>query len=181
MVNLFILSNSHTEIAEFMFDKHIPKIILEAVQLLSTAKHILEPTDEINNKKIYKLTHKNHPVSIWVRKSLDNYIWTLDLVDALHKEWNYRFSHNKTHQSYLVALHLRTCIPPIESFKCKGLTSFVMAMPDKYKTNDVIKSYRQYYQSEKKKSFASWKKRNVPSWYDLNNDLLIDIRDYFYK
>jgi hypothetical protein len=181
MVNLFILSNNHTEIAEMMFDKHIPKILLEAVQLLSTAKHILDPTDEINNKKIYKITHIKHPVSIWVRKSFENYIWTLDLCDALQKEFNYRFNHNKIHKSYLVALHLRTCIPPRENFEYKGLTRFALAMPDIYKTNDVIKSYRQYYQSQTKKILASWKKRPVPYWYDLHNDLLIDISDYFYN
>ena len=61
-------------------DKHISKIIIEAVQMLSTAKRILDPEDPINDE-LYKITHKNHPVSVWVRTSLENYEWVLDLVD----------------------------------------------------------------------------------------------------
>ena len=36
-----------------------------------------------NIVKLYKITHKNHPVTIWMRTSLANYLWTLDMVDAM--------------------------------------------------------------------------------------------------
>lgn len=180
-MNLFILAYIHQEIVEYMMDKHIAKILLEAVQMLCTSKHILDPEDTVNNAKIYKKCHINHPVTIWVRSSFENYLWTLDLVEALHKEWNYRYNHNKIHKSYLVAMHLRNCIPSKKSFEYTGLTKFALAMPDKFKCNDPVKSYRQYYQSNEKKKFATWKKRPTPEWYDMNNQITIDIRDYFYK
>jgi len=89
-MNLFIISLCQKEIAQWMFDKHIVKIILEAVQLLCTAKRLIDPDDPIN-EELYKIAHKNHPVNIWVRQSYQNFIWTLKLVNEMHKEWRYRF------------------------------------------------------------------------------------------
>ena len=115
-MNIFILSLIQKEIAEFMMDKHVSKILLEAVQMLCTAKRVLEP--DAYDAGLYKMAHKNHPVSIWCRKSRVNFIWVLDLVDELHKEWKYRYGHpeDKMHKSYLVALYLRQHIPASELF-----------------------------------------------------------------
>jgi hypothetical protein len=42
------------------------------------------------------------------------------------------------------------------------------AMPDKYKVaNNSIDSYKNYYLGDKQ-HLASWKKRDVPSWYVIN-------------
>ena len=79
-MNLFILSLIQKEIAKYMMDKHVSKILLEAVQMLCSAKRVLDPEDEINDR-IYKLAHKNHPVTIWCRKSRQNFIWVLELVE----------------------------------------------------------------------------------------------------
>lgn len=66
-MNLFILSLCFRECAEWMFDKHISKMIVEAVQMLSTAKRVLGPSEADSEEiKIYKISHKNHPVSIWI-------------------------------------------------------------------------------------------------------------------
>ena len=59
-MNLFILSLSFQECAEFMFDKHVSKILLEAVQMLCSAMQIIDPDNEIKNKiQLYKTSHKN--------------------------------------------------------------------------------------------------------------------------
>jgi hypothetical protein len=166
-MNLFILSLIKKEIAEFMMDKHVSKILLEAVQMLCVAKHILDPDDEVNSK-IYKLAHKNHPVTIWCRTSRANFVWVLELIDELHQEWKYRYGHpeNKIHKSYLVALLLKENIPHEDKFAEKGLTQFALAMPDEYKTSDPVEAYRNYYMSTEKQKIASWKKlRTKPDWY----------------
>ena len=150
-MNLFILSLIQREIAQFMIDKHVSKILLEAVQMLCSAKRILDPNDEAN-ERLYKLAHKNHPVTIWCRKSKANFIWTLDLIEELHSEWKYRYGHDETklHKSYIMALYLKDNMPKDEQFEEKGLTPFALAMPDKYKTDDPVLSYRNYYMSEEK-------------------------------
>ena len=169
-MNLFILSLIQKEIAQFMMDKHVSKILLEAVQMLCSAKRILDPDDE-TNQRLYKLAHKNHPVTIWCRKSKANFIWVLDLIEELHNEWKYRYGHpeTKTHKSYLISLILRENIPSDEKFEEIGLTPFALAMPEKYKTNDAVESYKNYYMSEEKQKIASWKKRREkPDWYLLS-------------
>ena len=166
-MNLFILSLSQKQIAEYMFDKHIVKIILEAVQMLCTAKLLLDP-DDPENDNLYKMAHKNHPVSIWVRKSYANYMWTLLLVYEMHKEWRFRFNHpsNKYHKSYIVACHLTINAPSKDKFECLELTPFAQAMPEQFKTPDnAIEAYRKYYMSESKRKLTKWTKRATPEWF----------------
>jgi hypothetical protein len=166
-MNLFILSLIQKEIAQYMMDKHISKILLEAVQMLCSAKRILDPDDEIN-EKLYKLAHKNHPVTIWCRKSKANFLWTLELIEEMHNEWKYRYNHPETkfHKSYLIAQILKENLPGDDKFEETRLTPFALAMPDKYKSEDPVESYRNYYMSEEKQKIASWKKkRERPEWY----------------
>ncbi len=156
-MNLFILALLQKEIAESMMDKHVSKILLEAVQMLCTALHVLSP----GHTGIYKMTHKNHPVSIWCRTSKENFEWTLQLVECLHEEWRFRYKHTKVHKSYLMAMYVKDHMPT--HFPESGLTTFALAMPDEYKTTDPVESYRMYYKS--KKSIASWKNREPPVWF----------------
>jgi hypothetical protein len=168
-MNLFILSLIQKEIAEAMMDKHVSKILLEAVQMLCTAKRLVDPDDDVN-QCLYKMAHKNHPVTIWCRKSRANFEWTLDLIDELHAEWIYRYGHpeTKVHKAYWIAAILRDRLPSAEMFEEEGLTPFALAMPEKYKSDDPIASYRNYYMSPEKQRIASWKKkRPKPDWYNI--------------
>jgi hypothetical protein len=196
-MNLFILSLDPAKVAEYMMDKHIAKIILEAVQMLCTTKRLLDSAaeSESGNARIdscvYKIAHKNHPVTIWCRAAKANFVWTLDLIDAMHAEWKYRYGHpaSKQHKSYIVAQYLRDNIPDASKFekvKIDGImTPFALAMPDEHKVRisnrgplmatgtshgndsfDAIASYRSYYLSEQKRRIAKWgKKRGMPAWY----------------
>jgi hypothetical protein len=140
---------------------------------------------------VYKIAHKNHPVTIWCRAAQANFIWTLDLIDAMHAEWKYRYGHpaNKQHKSYIVAQYLRQNIPPPAAFERIGvpgiMTPFALAMPDEFKVRastqatttatgtshgadiyDAVASYRSYYLSEPKRRIAKWGKlRGMPLWY----------------
>lgn len=189
-MNLFILSLDPDKIAKYMMDKHIAKIILEAVQMLCTTQRLLvgDQPDKCDTC-VYKIAHKNHPVTIWCRASQANFIWTLDLIDAMHAEWKYRYGHpaNKQHKSYSVAQYLRRNVPPAYAFervKVAGLmTPFALAMPDEFKIRadqitaptgtshgediyDAVASYRSYYLSETKRRIAKWSKlRDMPLWY----------------
>jgi len=181
-MNLFILSLIPKEIAEAMMDKHISKIILEAVQMLCTAKRVVDP-DAPENEQLYKLAHLNHPVTIWCRTTRANFVWTLDLVDEMHKEWKYRYGHpeTKVHKSYTVAQLLRNHIPDESAFIIpeagNRITPFALAMPDEYKSpdGDAVASYRAYYMSPEKQKIACWKKlRGPPDWYSYSYSTMKD-------
>lgn len=152
-MNIFVLDNNIEKCAIYHNNAHCVKMILEYTQLLSTAVRI----SGINQG--YKITHINHPCSIWTRESLSNWRWLKTLLISLHEEWKFRYEHTKNHKSFLVSSNLSE--PNIEDI---GLTQFKLAMPDDCKENDSISAYRKYY-IKYKQHLALWKKRDIPGWF----------------
>ena len=159
-VNIFFLSHNPTDCATQHVDKHVVKMILEYAQLLSNAHHMLDGEQVI--APIYKLTHKNHPSAVWVRQSREHYMWLWSLLGALCKEYTFRYE--KVHKVEREGL-LQILSQPPKNIVSKGwLSDPTPAMPDQYKAESVINSYRNYYNGDKR-SFATWKKRTAPSWF----------------
>ena len=103
-----------------------------------------------------KPTHNNHPCAKWVRESTGNYEWLSQLALELCKEYTHRYG--KVHKTQAAIVELALNIPPLPS--CV-MTRFPLAMPDEFKTDQVVKSYRLYYKYGKKHLHA-WKDRDVP-------------------
>ena len=155
-MNIFILDKEVEKCAEYHCDKHVIKMILESAQMLSAVVRL-------NGHDIgYKLTHKNHPCTIWARESLSNYNWLVRLTRLLNYEYRYRYDKDINHKSYDLVKTL-----PIPDLPDIGLTPFAQAMPDQYKNKNAVKAYRDYYINEKS-SFLTWTKRKKPTW--MNND-----------
>jgi len=155
-MNIFILDNDVKKCAQYHVNKHVVKMILETAQLLCGVHHVLpEPTPDVP----YKLSHKNHPCAIWTRESLSNYIYLCELGLELCNEYTYRYG--KRHKSLDVILW---CIINRPNIPDKGFTQPAKAMPDEYKVDDVVESYRNYYCGAKN-GFANWKMRDIPHWY----------------
>lgn len=152
-MNIFILDSDHKKNVQYYCDKHVVKMILEHAQMLSTAVR-LSGIDAG-----YKSTHINHPCNIWVRESLSNWFWLRELTGYLHGEWLYRFQKNKFHKSF----EMIRDILPIPNIEDKGLTPFVQAVPEQYKCDDPVKTYRQYYINEKQHLYK-WTNRERPFW-----------------
>jgi hypothetical protein len=136
-------------------------MILETAQLLCGVHHMVESKLDIP----YKLSHKNHPCSIWARECIENYVWLCDLGIELCKEYTHRYG--KRHKSQEIIEWCMVNHPNIEE---KGdLTEFRLAMPDECKIGDAVESYREYY-NVFKKGFAKWKNRDIPYWFNPVND-----------
>jgi len=136
-------------------------MILETAQLLCSVHHI----SGSNFIPPYKLTHKNHPCAVWSRTSLENYNWLVDLGNELCKEYTYRYG--KIHKCQSIIEEMACNPPPIPEI---GFTTPSMAMPDEYRSSNVVESYRAYYFFEKSHLF-SWKKRDTPDWVLETNDM----------
>jgi hypothetical protein len=188
-MNIFYLDHDVKKCAEMHNDKHVVKMILEYAQLLSTAHRILDGIVEPGlsktgrKKTVYRLpderdsvlygaTHVHHPSAVWVRDGAFNYLWLQELLDALCKEYTYRYGKvHKVESSGLVAA-LRELPNNID--RSYVFTEPTPAMPDDVKilkeihadryTLDSIASYRNYY-IKNKTHLANWKNRPVPSWY----------------
>lgn len=153
-MNIFFLHLIPSICAIYHVDKHVVKMILETAQLLCTA-HLLSDSDYTPP---YKLTHKNHPCAKWVRESLENYNWLVQLGKELCKEYTYRYK--KIHKTQRIIEELEINLPPLPEI---GFTTPAQAMPDIYKDNDVVSAYRTYYYFEKF-DLHSWKNREEPEW-----------------
>ena len=160
-MNIFFLDWDVNKCAKDHCDKHVVKMILETAQLLCSVHH----TDgQVTPQVPYKLSHKNHPCSIWTRSSLTNYLYLCELGLALCKEYTNRYG--KRHKSQDV---IEWCLINKPNIKDIGFTEPPKAMPDEYKVSDVIESYRNYYRGAKM-GFAVWKNGYKPKW--LKNNLV---------
>lgn len=162
-MNMFFLDEDFSKNAEYHADKHVGKILIEVAQMLCCAYHLQ------GIEAPYKKTHAQHPCSRWVRKSVANFIWTINYGVALHNEFIYRWG--KSHKSFEVVEWCRENLNKLK-FNTTDLTPMVMAMPVKYHNTKPIKAYRQYYNMEKRHLFK-WTKRERPFWiYEKRNILL---------
>ena len=155
-MNIFILHRDPSSAAEMMCDKHVIKMILETNQILSTV------ATAHGHAAPYKSTHANHPCTLWAGESRQNWDWLVQHSRALCSEYTHRYG--RVHKSQAVtewAEKLNIDLPNTTR------TPFRLAMPDKYKSDDPVLSYRSYYLGEKAR-FAKWKNGNVPLWWAAN-------------
>jgi hypothetical protein len=133
-MNIFVLDLDPVKCAQYHVNCHSTKMIVEYSQLLCSAHWMTNSGFSIP----YKLSHKNHPCSVWVRECIENYLWLCDLGLSLCDEYTYRY----------------------------GITPFALAMPDEYKVSDAVEAYRLYYIFEKH-NLAMWKNREIPHWFKI--------------
>lgn len=189
-MNLFILSTDPIEAAQQNCDSHVCKIILEATDMCclahwesgglpdSAPKELLTPRTIIDKRNrvrnIYKYraqSQVNNHVSIWVRTSIENYIWAVRHGLALCDEYELRYGDNlkkrneTCHAARPFLEWFRTNLPAIPSV---GLTEFRQAVArepfDCFRPGDPVTAYREYYVRYKVR-FAKWRLGNVPDWF----------------
>ena len=161
-MNIFFLDSNIEKCAQYHVDKHVVKQRLELAQLACTAHHVL---GDIDSSKIpYKPTHKNHPSAIWVRESLFNYNYIVNLGLALCEEMRHRFNtpHQKTEE---VLLWLKE--NPIQVNDC-FMSKPKLAVGEKIIENDdywnyAVDNYRKYYRETIQHLFK-WSNRETPEW-----------------
>lgn len=155
-MNVFFLDENPKLSAQYHVDKHVVKMILETAQLLCGVHH---STGQVTDQVPYKLSHKNHPCAIWARESLSNYLYLCELGLELGKEYTHRYG--KRHKSIDV---INWCVVNKPNIPDIGFTTPAMAMPDEFKVDSVVESYRNYYMGAKS-DLASWKNREKPFWF----------------
>ena len=194
-MNLFYLDDDFEKNAEYHIDKHVAKMVLETMEMICMAHYVnkvvghvprkLEKDEYVEvcqyknqfrstppeNREIPYIgrdAHLNHPSTVWVRSSFGNYEWAWCYAYALEHERRFR---NPNGVSCHKAIRLGETLPDLK-IPSTGLTPFALAMGalrDKYPWlvdgNDVVGSYRRFYMLDKA-SFASWKHRSPPPWWD---------------
>jgi len=181
-MNLFILDNDPVVAAQLQCDKHVVKMIVESAQMLSTAHRIVDGTVEKRISKsgktmvnywvhpnsnqeqvLYRVAHQAHPCTIWTMASSENYNWHYEHFVALCDEYKYRYG--KEHMS---DTKLREILAsPPNNIPIGSLTKQPLAMKANPECmfEDVVKSYRAFYQTKQFRFKMRWTDRPVPNWF----------------
>ncbi|QDP58833.1 MAG: hypothetical protein Unbinned80contig1000_42 [Prokaryotic dsDNA virus sp.] len=153
-MNIFFLHPDPGLAARSLCDKHVPKMALETAQMLCTA------VNEHGGTSAYKSAYKNHPSTVWARRSQTTFLWLCEHGLAICSEYTKRFG--KVHKCEAV---IRECREQISLLPNEGAYPAPQCMPDQYRCDSLFDAYRAYYINEKA-YFAKWEKGTpAPSWW----------------
>ena len=153
-MNIFYLHKNPYKAAQYQYNKHVVKMILESAQMLCTAHHCYGDAEQKANVP-YKQAHLNHPSTVWARKSRETYMWLYYHMIGLGNEYEKRY--NKQH------LTITKCgeflATPPRHIQGNEWSQPPQAMPDEYKHKDSIIAYWQYYINDKAHIAAKTEKK----------------------
>lgn len=184
-MNIFILDKDPVKAAQLQCDKHVPKMIVESAQMLSTAHRMLDGYVEKRPSKsgkrlvnywvhpdknleevLYKAVHHSHPCTVWTMESVANYAWHYVHYRALAEEFEYRYG--KQHKSWLLLKDV--LFYPPKNIPMEPLTEFKLAMksnPECIALGDPVEAYRAFYQTKQSRFKMNWTCRPVPEWFSV--------------
>lgn len=153
-MNIFVSDTDPTLAAQALDDKRVVKMVLETAQIISAVAHRYGIDDAW-----YKLTHVNHPCTLWAGDSDLNLIWLLEHGKALSAEYTKRFS--KTHASSAVIQLGYKLVPVVP---VKPSSPFANCTP--YKDMPIVQAYRTYLDDKWKadKRQPQWTVTGPPQW-----------------
>ena len=133
----------------------VVKMVLESCQMLCTALR----SQGIEDEKLYRPAMPRHPCTLWVGTSSANFLALCEHTQAMLDEYTARFG--KIHKCQAV---LDACLGLFneKNFSCHHLTPLAMAMPEHFKSDDVVESYRRYYAS---KPNVRYPRNKIPKWF----------------
>uniref|UniRef100_A0A7S3D590 Uncharacterized protein n=1 Tax=Palpitomonas bilix TaxID=652834 RepID=A0A7S3D590_9EUKA len=158
-MNIFFLHANPRIAARMHCTKHVVKMALESAQLLCNVHW------QSGGKAPYKNSRSGHAKlgpMIWLKESIANYRWTVELGLELCTMYKEMAKHDRPHASEKVLMWCKENEPSLAD---TGLTPPRLAMPDEYKDEkDAVASYRRYYYGDKKR-FAVWPPGCTPAWW----------------
>lgn len=129
------------------------KMILESCQILSTV------LNEQGLDAPYRSFNPKHPSCLWAAESSENFENLIKHCASLIDEYESRF--NKIHKCKAV---LKQIVEMYDSklFTRTEATPLKLAMPENFKSDNTVLSYRQYYASKDRMRYP---KEKIPSWF----------------
>ena len=131
----------------------VVKMILESCQILSTT------LNEQGINAPYKSFNPKHPSCLWAAESSANFCNLVKHTDALLREYTERFG--RTHKCDAILDEICSLYDK-DSFDCHFETPVRMAMPEYFKSDNIVNSYRKYYATKKNMRYPVDK---VPVWF----------------
>ena len=131
----------------------VVKMILESCQILSTV------LNEQGMSAPYRSFNPKHPSCLWAAESSANFESLVDHTSSMLEEYTERFG--KVHKcagvlNQILGLYDPTRFPQQES------TPLRLAMPESFKSDNPVLSYRRYYAS---KTNMRYPRNKIPAWF----------------
>ena len=113
----------------------------------------------------------NHPCSVWIRESKENFMWLVDNSLEMCNERMFRWPNSQEHFCRQFLVWAKDNVSLVKCFNKKGLTPFAIAINSESlcrntvnfdSLNETLK-YQLYIKHDK--LFATWTKRHKPSWH----------------
>lgn len=170
-MNIFVLHRLPNIAAQCIDDVRLSKTAIESGQMLRAAlgrhglneDHCYEYGILTKSGTPWRITHKNHPCTLWAGDSRANYMWLAIHAIEQCEEFTRRFGNE------------HACYAPIKAmarlwrdtaFPQKALTPFAQAMPDEYKHENAVTAYRAYYHSKiHSPGGVRYKHTSPPDWW----------------
>lgn len=161
-MNIFGIDTDTTSCATYHTDIHTIKMSIETAQMVSFVYYHKDLWDgEVPNLLMkFSAGHDKHPCSLWLRENLVNFLWSCEFGIKLIEEYRYRYDSTKHERCKMIFEWALDNLPnlPIAEF-----SPFAKAMPEEYKVDCSIESYRNYYRVGKSE-LHQWTKRSKPEW-----------------
>ena len=139
----------------------VVKMILESCQMLCTVINV-QHGEQVTP---YRTTHVKHPSTLWVAKSSANFQRLVEHTLAMLEEYTERF--NKIHKCAGVLEKIIDLYDP-GRFARHDDTPLPLCMPDKFKTDSIVESYRKFYASKPRMRYPTEK---IPVWWSQYREL----------
>jgi hypothetical protein len=159
-MNIFAIEGTENEVdweasARSQDNLRVNKMILESCQMLCTT------LNEQHGHQVtpFKSCHTKHPSTRWAAYSSANWIALSTHCAEMIAEFERRFGH--AHKCEAV---LGRCIGIFDAarFDEHRQTLLPLCMPDEYKGDSIVESYRRYYAS---KPHIRYPKDRIPQWF----------------
>lgn len=187
-MNIFVLDLNAATAARYHCDKHVRKMVIESAQMLTCAYYFgsgIKTNKELDARRAdidaifkgfprvdadgrpnpYRISHPNHPCTIWTSASANNFSWHRLLAIALAAE--YRLRWGKEHAVEPILKWMLNNDPSgITGFE---LTPFPQAMPNCFRGPDPVQAYRRLYHWKASVFSVAWKApRAIPEWFSFD-------------
>lgn len=144
---------------------HGGKMIVESCQMLANAysKDKLKLAPLTIKGTVRKHSYLHHPCSKWVLLNKANFNWLLRHADSMLNEKIFRTGKVTTNPFIDWCLNNEP-----DHYGCDYDYKFTdppMCMPEKYRTTDVVQSYRDYLVKGKGHISFTWSVRGKPEWW----------------
>lgn len=178
-MNIFLLDEDMLVSASCHPDKLIVRMPLETCQMLAncTEPHGLQPLLKKDGTP-YKLTHANHPCTLWAKQSLSHTTWLawfgISLCEEYSRRYNKRHSCEQTLRALVKQLPEVFAEPKVfpvaindDVLQIAELCGF-KAIGKLIPLADAVALYR-FYLSNYKLHYACWSYGPKPSWWHANS------------